>query len=305
MSHPKQPQVRPWQRWLLALSCFPAAIILISLLAPWWAGSVWSNWTVQATFLLLPALMLLRHRAPWAALLLTLMAIGCARWLVAAFEPRLGVPAVTQPTLSLVSANVAGWNPWRLAADEKAGRDGPDLLLLVEVGKADRAQFAGDARWPYQFWDDGLGLLSRLPLQQARSNNQNGLPVIEAGIGLQGRSLHLICVHTLSPGSPSRLKNRDHELVRLAELVNAQPGPTLILGDFNLTVGDPSWPVFRNASGVMRPVSESATWPSVFGPFGITIDHVLGKQVAISAVDPIWLAGSDHRGIQARIALLP
>jgi len=305
MNGPKHGPVPLWQRWLLAASCIPAAMILSSLLAPWWPGSLWANWTVQAAFLLLPALMLLRHRGPWAALILVLMTIGVARWLSAGYEPRLSVPAATQPTVSLVSANVAGWNPWRLAAEAKAGRDAPDVLCLVEVEKSDRTHFVGDARWPYQYWIDGIALLSRLPLHEPRANNQYGLPVIEAGISLQGRALHLICVHTLSPTSPSRLRSRDRELVRLALLVTAQPGPTLIVGDFNLTVGDPSWRVFRAASGLSRPVSESATWPSLFGPFGITIDHVLGKQVAISPVDPIWLFGSDHRGIQAQVALLP
>ena len=280
-------------------------MILTSLLAPWWPGSLWSNWTVQAAVALLPALMLMRVRAVWAGFILLLMTIGVARWLVAGCEARLPVPLASQPTLSVVSANVADWNPWRVAAELKAAQDAPDLLCLVEAEKVDQKAFEHDARWPYQFWIDGIGLLSRLPLQGAKANNQCGLPVIEAGIIMQGQPLHLICVHTLSPTSPARLRTRDRELGRLASLVTAQRHATLMLGDFNLTVGDPSWRDFRTASGLLRSASETATWPSVFGPFGITIDHFLGKQVALSAIDPIWLFGSDHRGISAHLAPLP
>jgi len=293
---------RRWQRYVMAASIVPAGGILLSLTAPWWPGQICSNWTLHAAFALLPGLIICAWRPRWAFAILLVMGIGSWRWIAAGYEPRLEEPAAARPLMHVVSANIAEWNPWRPSAIVRAGRDHPDLLCLIETTEQDHRALMHDPRWPYQIWTLGIGLLSDVPFTTHAVSYTCETPVLEGTIAFGDSRLRILAWHALSPRSPARQRLRDRQLTHMAELVRSESGPTLLLGDFNLTVGDPEWRVFASASGLMRPVHEAASWPSLLGPGGITIDHLLGRQVAISTVKPVWLLGSDHLGISATCA---
>ncbi len=116
-----------------------------------------------------------------------------------------------------------------------------------------------------------------------------------------GSELRILALHTLKPIAPSKQIVRDKQLRQLAEVVASDPEPTLVMGDFNMTVGDVRWRELRASSQLERPAREVASWPSSLGGFGIGIDQLLGRGIAIGAVQPVRLPGSDHRGITAEI----
>jgi endonuclease/exonuclease/phosphatase (EEP) superfamily protein YafD len=295
-----------WRLWLALLSCGPAAVIALALTAPWWPGEVCCHWTIHAVALLLPALLAFGRKPALGASLLLLIGLGCARWIVAALEPRAPAPPPAAATYRVVGANVATWNSWRASAVALAQQDGPSLLALFEVKPVDQENAHGDPKWPYQLWEQqptGIGLLSSFPIISSATHNGAINPLIEAVVDVNGRRLRVIAVHTTSPTSPARQRERDRELDLIARLVHQDDLPALALGDYNLTVGDPEWAAFRSASGLLRPAThEPSTWPSPLGAFAIGIDHVLARGLAIGGEHAIWLTGSDHRGLAADIA---
>jgi endonuclease/exonuclease/phosphatase (EEP) superfamily protein YafD len=295
-----------WRRWLAIASVLPAAGILLSTTAPSWPGQLCSHWTIHGAVALLPAVLVFGRRTIPAITLLLLIALACLPWIAAALEPR--APAADGRGLVVASANVAAWNYWRADAVTRAGRDDPDLLCLVEIRPDDQRRLAGDPRWPHQEWDtrnSGLALLSRVPFLESRTRFEGGYPMIEAQIELGGRRIRIIAVHTDSPTTPSRQRVRGIQLGLIARELQQDDLPALVLGDFNLTVGDPEWQRLR-AAGLQRPPGhEPATWPSPLGPFGIGIDHLLTRGLAQDPVRAMWLLGSDHRGLIGRVALPP
>jgi endonuclease/exonuclease/phosphatase (EEP) superfamily protein YafD len=291
-----------WQRWLMTLSIIPAFGIVLSLMAPLWIGQICCNWTMQASFALLPALLICAWRPRWAFSILMLIALGSSRWIISGYERRLPVPSTNAPSLRVVSANIAEWNPWRRQAITRAGRDYPDLLCLIEVTEQDHRTMLKDSRWPYQVWATGIGLLSTQPFLSHQAISSCETPVLQATIALGGSTVRLLAWHVLSPTTPQRQNVRNRQLAHMATLLAGSHQPTLLMGDFNLTVGDPQWRQFAADSGLLRPIHESASWPSIFGPCGITIDHFLAYQLAVAPVSPVWMFGSDHLGISTRIA---
>lgn len=296
------PRWRRLRAVVLGLSTVPALLILLAQLDPWFIGQLWVHWTVQAALLLLPALVLLRRHAVACAAILVLWALACWPWWLAAREPRLPLPTADALPLSVASANVAAWNPWRAQAIAAAMDAATDVVCLVEATHADRHRLADDPRFPYQAWSDAAAILSRHPFTRWHIAQD---AIVCADLPWQGQTLHLLALHTLSPTTPARMHGRNAELVHLASLVRAIDGPVLVMGDFNLTVGDHAWRQLSRSSGLERSAAEVATWPSVFGGAGIGIDHLLGRDLSLSPLRPVWLWGSDHRGIAATVALPP
>jgi endonuclease/exonuclease/phosphatase family metal-dependent hydrolase len=182
-------------------------------------------------------------------------------------------------------------------------------MCLAEVRAEDQTAYRADPRWPHQVWElkpSGIALLSTQPIVEHHLHQDRVNPLIEAIVEVDGRRLRVIAVHTTSPTSPSRQRERARELALIARLATQDDLPTLAMGDFNLSLGDPEWRGFTSASGLLRAAGhEPATWPSPLGPGAIGIDHLLARGCALGPSSAIWLPGSDHRGLTAQLALLP
>ncbi|MBA2479700.1 MAG: endonuclease/exonuclease/phosphatase family protein [Planctomycetes bacterium] len=283
-----------------------ALVIVGSLTAGlWYPGQLCRHWSAHATLSLLPALLCFGRRPMIGVGMLTAMVAGAWPWLSAAHDDR--APRQAGQGLSVVTANIYSKNPTRAAAVEQASTDAPELLCLVETTGIDRQDVLADPRWPHQIWAkqvSGISLLSTKPFAFEKIHPNNGNPFIEAVITLDGVAVRVLAVHAASPRSQREIIERNRELTRYATLIDQDGMPALVLGDFNITVADPAWPIFCRRSGVRRPPGhEPATWPSVLGPFGITIDHILARDLALDPVVAISLVGSDHRGLATRVAL--
>lgn len=303
---PASPAPRATSRWRRALawaSALPAACILLASTAPWWPGQLCCHWTLHAAILLLPAVAVFGRWAPAGGGLLMLVALGCEPWIASAFSGRADDGA---GTVSVVSANLARWSDDRGEAAAAALRDEPDLACLIEVTDDDERLWRGDPRWPHQVWSStrpGIALLSKLPLPRADVVRRDGNTLIDADLAIDGTLVRLLVVHPISPTSPTRHRQRDLELGRLAQrLGDPASGPALVIGDLNCTPGDRAWSRLRAATGLTPPAgSLTATWPAWLGPAGIPIDHVLVRGLRARVHGPIWLRGSDHRGLSASV----
>ena len=202
-------------------------------------------------------------------------------------------------------------NLWRInRAYEKACRYvravNPDFIVFQEV--SDEWQVALrelQADYPFSKGANlaggfGLLLLSRLPIERAEviPTGVAGLPSIVAHLQLDEHRLTVIGTHPHSPVTPRRMRFRNHHLAHLAEVVLAQRGPVMVLGDFNTT----SWTAAFQALLQRAKLQDSRTgfglqptWPSFMLFLRIPIDHCLvSSEIVVSQRRVGSYIGSDH-----------
>jgi endonuclease/exonuclease/phosphatase (EEP) superfamily protein YafD len=149
---------------------------------------------------------------------------------------------------------------------------------------------------------DGIALYSRFPLQRSEvlylGENRRAALVAELAVG--GRPLTLVAAHPLPPRNARSTRDRDAYLRGVASILGPADGPAILAGDLNTTPWSYSFQDLVRASG-LAPGPVPATWPSILGPLGIPIDHVLARGVAIETLETGPHIGSDHLPVLARL----
>jgi endonuclease/exonuclease/phosphatase (EEP) superfamily protein YafD len=190
----------------------------------------------------------------------------------------------------------------------------PDVVGLIEIDEEWVRNLDGLRRgypFHYEVPDEryvGLGLYSRLPLANARvlRVRDAGTPTIAATLAAPGHDVELILVHLPSPTDAANLRRRNRQAAELARHVRGLGKPTVVAGDFNMTM----W------SGGYRPLREVArlanaraghgvgpTWPALWR-LGVPIDHVLATHgVRLEDFRVLPPVGSDHLPIAARFSV--
>lgn len=308
---------RAWPRAVLVLGFGPAAILALSLFASWWwIGELAVHWLGHALVLTMIAAALVARAHPrWAGGLMMLAVLaGLAGW-PAATRPRLPTEG-SGASLRVAHGNLYLYNDRaiRPAAVAQVLAEDPDIATLVEaIASEDRA--ACDLRrWPHQLWQpqpgrkwrDSIVLLSKFPILSHQAHDADGQPYLSATLDVHGQHLHVLVVHTESPGTAQQSEDRIAQLQRIAAtaqaLVAADPAPLIALGDFNCTPRSPAWDPLTKA-GLWGPVAQPATWERHLGPLGIAIDHLLGRDLAMRPPTAFAIPGSDHRGLRTTIWL--
>lgn len=274
MAHPpissRMPLTLRLHRLLLAAmllySVGLAAAAALWMLTPWrpaWLMVL----NIFAPYLLAPLLVLLPLALLWRsrmllALLLVLSATG-GMLFVPQMLPVLPRPSVS-PALRVVTFNqlssnrdIAGTLDVLLAQDA-------DVIALQELSPGLAAAFAQQReQYPYQVLNPhtmpgGMGIISRYPLEQVEA--LEGLRGLRGVITVDGQQVTLINVHPSPPSTlmsvrlpiisepllvgsfdPSR---RNAQLARLQEIIDATPGPLVLLGDFNTSDREPLYQEF-------------------------------------------------------------
>lgn len=197
----------------------------------------------------------------------------------------------------------------RLVAQED-----PDIVGLVEID-LDWQHNLGKlrARYPhfYEVPDEryvGLGLYSRLPLANARTLRlpNSGLPAIAATVTTPDGDVEFILVHLPSPTDAALVRRRDQQAGLLARHVRALNKPTVVAGDFNMSMWNRGYRPLVKAGGLGNARAGHGvgpTWPAVWR-LGVPIDHVLATQeVRLAEFRVLPAVGSDHLPIAAEFSL--
>jgi endonuclease/exonuclease/phosphatase (EEP) superfamily protein YafD len=301
---------------VLALLLLALATTL-ALAAPLgWPFELFSHFRLQyAVIALLLALLLAGLRRPgWTSAAVLLAAWHGAPVAQHAFagsppETCAGVP------FGVVTANLYYTNRDHVRLTTWLERHPADLVVVQELTPEWAEALEAVPGYPYRSFlarkdAYGIGVLSRWPLDNVKFLDlaRDGHPSLAGEVVADGLRLHFLAVHARWPVLPSLARSRDRALHRIAVLARATPGPSIVLGDLNLS---PDSPVFRRllsdgrlndalAGPLWRP-----TWLAGFWPLALRIDHVLvseGVCVEETAVGD-WI-GSDHRPVTARLRLL-
>ena len=128
--------------------------------------------------------------------------------------------------------------------------------------------------------------------------------------GLKARcdGFTLFVLHLQNPtrGRGEGLRTRNLELAVLAETVAKEPGPVLVMGDFNTTPSAlPLYKLLQTANlkrvacggpvaGTWRPIDWSGTTMDKIPGLRVTIDHILVRDLDVQACHVGTDIGSDH-----------
>ena len=292
------------------LSVFTAMAVLATILAACgrlgWPCELATHFRVQYLVVLLAstALFLLVHRPLEAS--------------VAGFAALLNAPAVL-PFYRRPAATSRGARMLRVlvmnvqcsnAAFDRVRRcvqsADPDVLLLLEYTPAwHEALGALTSRYPYVEYEarpggHGIALWSRMPFADAAVQRigSSDIPSVIVRLEFHGRPLTVIGTHPRSPKSRRTSLARDQQLAEIARHAALHEGELMVIGDLNTS---PWSPVFRDllrASGLRDGRAGHGlqpTWPSLFPPLWIPIDHCLvSRGLTVQRFRRGPYVGSDH-----------
>jgi endonuclease/exonuclease/phosphatase (EEP) superfamily protein YafD len=195
-----------------------------------------------------------------------------------------------------------------------------DVLVLNEFTLLHRSELVAagaEQNYPYrveraEYDPQGIGVWSKYPLSDTTffpSATRLGLATT---VDVDGAPVRLVAVHPPPPLNADSLRGWLDGLQQIEQLADSAGPPTIIVGDFNASRWHP--PFRRLLDDGWRDVHEwlgegfGATWPTDrwFPPAFVRLDHVLlGRGLAPLSVTDLDIAGSDHRGVVVRLALVP
>jgi endonuclease/exonuclease/phosphatase (EEP) superfamily protein YafD len=121
-------------------------------------------------------------------------------------------------------------------------------------------------------------------------------------------------VHTISPGR-GRIDAWNRDLQSLVRVSSQTTGPQLMLGDFNASRDHRPFRqlldtgLVDGAEAVRTLPWRGVTWPANkrLRPVAVRLDHVLvtPASIGVRALRLVSVAGTDHRGVFAELALEP
>ena len=181
----------------------------------------------------------------------------------------------------------------------------PDLLMLQELtpealAGLDAAGLAG--QFAHRFTEphpqgSGIGVFGHRPLEDQQSHDGFVNHVLSARTSLpDGTGLTVVAAHLGAPWPQPAWRWRK-EIAQLGTVLAGLPGPLLLAGDLNATVGHR---LFRDllVAGTVRDAVRRPTvrtFPTRLPLLGI--DHVLVRDLAAGRARTARVTGSDHRAL--------
>jgi len=308
--------LRGTRRALLLLAAAAGVASILAVLAPlgWWL-ELFSHFRVQYAVVLLlcgVALLWLKPR------LAGLASLALALFAAAPLAPYRSsdVAGVPGSTLDVVVANVWFRNDEPARLLEWLADDAPDVIVMLEATPRWRVAIAeAAAGYPWQVWSGGILVISRVPLDQFRVLPFGGdrgahgerSDAVLFSVRKDGARLGIVAAHTHWPLGRASATRRNAELAALAHVLRFVPGPRVLLGDLNTTPFSPQFARLERDAGLVscsRARGWHPTWPALFPPLGIPIDHCLrSAEVRIDAVTTGPYVGSDHYPLRVRLRL--
>jgi len=190
----------------------------------------------------------------------------------------------------------------------------PTILVLLEVNDRWIEQLSSlQQNYRYTLLlpranNFGVALYSKIPFKDISDKRLQYVsrPAIDVELDLQETTVRLIGIHSLPPTSKPRVAQRDILLRNTADVVAESNGPTIVVGDFNISMWSPAFKDFMQRSALINPrIGRGVfpTWPAHI--LALTpIDHILvSQEFAIHSLESVPIPGSDHLGMYARLTL--
>jgi len=247
-----------------------------------------------------------------ALLAINVFALGPQSWTSGA------VRAETGSQIRIVSINLRWRNRHTPPVIAFLRRQDADIVFLAEVNESWRSAVQSLADlYPYQFYGPDYAPPEEIPHGQVMLSKQ---PWRDAGViavpkgrrhfgvwaqfGAGAAVVRVYGVHLAKPFL-ARDENQAEDVDRLIAELNEQAGGLVVVGDFNMTPYSAVYRRLTGSAGLHRAdAGYAASWPSVLGPLGLPIDHVMTRGDAIAAIMRIGPdLGSDHLPVSADLEM--
>ncbi len=318
-----EPRLRSWIGGLASAPVVAAALVALTV-------NIWPDWPgVRTLTAILDSLVfhiiafglagivaMILLRAPWPATLLTAGALlGALGLTLASYLPRTAALEPNRPAdITLLWFNLLYNNPTppeRLAA---ALIDSPaDLIILSEASRLARHLdlFAED--FPVRRGCDEpdpdrscqILVLARNPgatvaFQRLGRIGERRLARIQWPRP-DGTMLNLVGLHLFKPWFFGITESEKWDMLSVLEDLDS---PLVLAGDLNAAPWSATVRDLTDRCALRGPRWPVPTWPKAAGRYGLPIDHVLGRGVALRTIAP-WGGhlGSNHFGLLASISV--
>ena len=187
----------------------------------------------------------------------------------------------------------------------------PDIFILQEMTpESIRGVSVLKRSFPYQYsiWAKGPCYIlvgSRTPIRVDSAAAQ-AERVVSLRTCVGGHDMVLMTVHPKTPTLPSWFADRNQQLAFVAEKARQQRLPTIIAGDFNISIFSPVYQsTFEQPrlTACRRGFGLQPTWPRFLPPMYIPIDHAfVNPGFRTVNFQALAQAGSDHKAIVVDLA---
>ena len=312
-----------WRRWLSLFGLIEAAAFItiflsIATLADFAHRylELFSHFRLQylLSSLLLALIFLVLRRRTHGALMLAVTLLNA--WFVAPWY--LGQEqdvAAGAPRIKLLHANVLTDNESHSELLDLIASEDPDLVFVQELTPEWSQTLAAlHADYPYRRTeprDDsfGIAVYSRIRLDSVQliRSPPLDLPTLRVHASINGTALTLISTHPIPPMGRYLYAARNEQLVSIAETVMAGDGPTVLLGDLNISMWSHHYRQLERVTGLRNSrhgFGIHPTWPTFLPIALIPIDHCLvspGVRVLDMKTGPG--IGSDHLPLIVTLAI--
>jgi len=327
----RTPHLHPWLRWTqtaptdaIGWAVVMAAVVVEVLRLcdeTWWAFALLRHIPLQVAAALAVVLLMggRRRRKHWwvAWGLLLVQAVRIVPFFTSWSTAHHVVAKTPPPPLKVVTANVLSGNTDLQPLTTWLKEEDPDVVVLVEVSKAQLALLAPALRaYPFvvnhaRDWPGGMALLSKTSFADKEVVRVPQSPVaLRAVVRVprpNGNGVSLVevwGVHPVPPVSSSWTQLRNNALQQLGARVARSPHPVVVAGDFNATPWSAPLQQFAADARLNLAADDLAgatTWPAfVPAPLRIPIDHVFAsRSYACARLEVGPEMGSDHLPVVA------
>jgi endonuclease/exonuclease/phosphatase (EEP) superfamily protein YafD len=283
---------------------------------------VWAN--SFTLYLYLPAYLVVAWavwRRKWRLFCAAAVVVVCHLiWVVPDWRPAAAPsPAIDRGVAFRVfSANLRAGNRDRQGLIDEIRASDPDILLLQEYSPSWRESLTAAcilSRFEHKSEvlrssNFGEGVYSKWPLVEENVLNADDAPIICLTVLVEGRRVRLYNIHSKPPSRRMYHRWREQWPV-IFEHLQAETGPTMAVGDFNLTQHS-VWHARLSATRLRSAHEDRGRGSAVTWPNGemrlppIRIDHaMISPEFACQAIYEGEGRGSDHRPLILDLVLLP
>jgi len=207
------------------------------------------------------------------------------------------------PTLKVVTFNWLGEERDRRDTYAWLATENPDIVAIQEIsGEEKGLASALFGQFPYRTRPvPDVMIFSKYPIVSQSSKTLDLNSMVRAELNVQNRRLVVWNIHPATLKELAEIKARDHYLADVAQYIETEREPVLMMGDFNATRWDPGFRAIVEA-GRLHEQPKLVALPTRMAvrrgvPFlGSPIDHILtneGNVLTDCQTGPNL--GSDHK----------
>ena len=234
------------------------------------------------------------------------------------------LPSFSQPPpgneiVKIMSFNVLGENHEIDHVVERIHQHDPDVVTILEYANhwPPGLEKLNDD-YPYRLTEPrwhgfGIAIFSKRPIKSPNvtliTRDVTDNPLSTVVIEVDGQPIRLAGLHLLSPMNRRRLKIRNRQLEEIADVLNREDLPTIVMGDFNCTPWSPFLRDFLKATDLRdsrQGFGYQASWNADKSFLMIPIDHAfVSPEIHVHSRQLGEFAGSDHYPLIFEISLSP